>query len=130
LGLSANDPCDLPCPPGTMDPKDIHFMQNNAKNRSKDGNFTVLDNAESLKNGTLDPKSIPMIRVWQDVSGKVWTLDHRRLAAFRLAKKCVPINRVGRQDLGPSEVKRKMTTENDGKSMELKLDDGTRITIE
>jgi RHS repeat-associated protein len=130
LGLSSSDPCDLPCPPGTMDPKDIHFMQNNAKNRSKDGQYTVLDNAESLKRGTLDPNSIPKIRVWQDASGKVWTLDHRRLAAFRLAKKCVPVNRVPKDELDPSEVRRKMTTDNDGKSMELKLEDGTRITID
>ena len=66
-------------------------MQSNAKNTT--GNYTILGNAEGLSNGTLDP-GILKIRVWKDEAGKTWTLDHRRLAAFKIAKKCVPIKEV------------------------------------
>ena len=106
--LGLNKRCKLCCPAGTMDPKDIKFMQNNAKNQT--GDFTVLGNADALSSGTIDP-NILRIRIWRDAAGHYWTLDHRRLAAFRLANKCVPVD-VVKPD--PNEVKRKMTTGNQG----------------
>ena len=107
-----------------MDPKDIKFMQNNAKNKT--GDYTVLGNADALRSETIDP-NILRIRIWKDTLGNYWTLDHRRLAAFRLANKCVPVDIV-KPD--PKEVRRKMTTANGGQSMELKLEDGSKILIE
>lgn len=124
-GLSPRKKCEcLDCPPGTMDSRKIHFMQSSAKNTT--GDYTVLGNAESLAAGTLDP-NILRIKVWKDPTGKVWTLDHRRLAAFRMAKKCVPIDWASK-----SEVENqmwKMSTKNDGTSMRLKMGDGTSIIV-
>lgn len=68
--------------PGTLNPKVINFMQDSIKNQT--GDYTVLDNANALANGTLKAGDLPAIRVWQDEAGKIWTLDHRRLGAFRL----------------------------------------------
>ena len=46
------------------------------------GEHTVLGNAEALKNGTLQATDSPEIQIWQDVDGKLWTLDHRRLGSL------------------------------------------------
>jgi RHS repeat-associated protein len=127
LGLQSTK-CPCACPEGTLEASKIHFMQNNAKNTT--GEYTVLGNAEGLASGTLDP-NILRVRVWEDTSGKTWTLDHRRLAAFKLAKvKCVPVKKVTREDLNPSEVRRKMSTKNGGTSMEVKLENGKRVKVE
>ncbi|WP_379963022.1 hypothetical protein [Epilithonimonas sp. UC225_85] len=64
-----------------LDVNEVHFMQSSIKNST--GDFTVLGNAEALKYGTLNPEVLT-INVWKDETGKVWTLDHRRLAAFKL----------------------------------------------
>ena len=45
--------------------------------------MSLLGNAEALKNGTLQATDLPEIRIWH---GKLWTLDHRRLAAFRIVE--------------------------------------------
>lgn len=112
------------CPPGTVDPKQVHFMQSSAKNET--GEFTVLGNAAALKAGTLDP-NILKIKVWQDSTGKMWTLDHRRLAAFKIADKCVPIQKASDKEV--ENQMWKMSTKNDGKSMRLKLGGGKSITV-
>ncbi|ENV32716.1 RHS repeat-associated core domain-containing protein [Acinetobacter gerneri] len=114
LGLNKN--CPLKCPAGTIDPSTVHFMQSSAKNQT--GDYTVLGNAVSLKNGTLDA-NILRAKVWKDGTGKVWTLDHRRLAAFKLAKKCMPITWASAQEV--EQQMWKMTTTNGGTSMKLKL---------
>ncbi len=55
-------------------------MQGNASNIT--GKYIVLCNARGLKSGTLNPE---VLNVWKDVDGKIWILDYRRLAAFRLS---------------------------------------------
>ena len=125
--LNWTDPWGLckNCPEGTVDPKLVHFMQSSAKNTT--GDYTVLGNVEALNAGTLDP-DILKIRIWRDNSEKMWTLDHRRLAAFRLADKCVPIEEVSRKKA--QKHMRKMSTRNGGKSMRLKLGGEKFIIVE
>ncbi|BFO08054.1 hypothetical protein GGER_05640 [Serratia rubidaea] len=77
------DPLGLSCGSFTKNPDDIHFMQSSINNQT--GEYTVLNNAAALKNGTLKPTDLPAIKIWQDSSGKLWTLDHQRLAAFKLS---------------------------------------------
>ncbi|EOL8947337.1 ParB/Srx family N-terminal domain-containing protein [Cronobacter dublinensis] len=63
---------------------------------------------------------LPPIRIWKDDFGKIWTLDHRRLAAFKLAG----LDEVPFKWASPSEVSKqmwKMSTKTDGKSIILKL---------
>jgi RHS repeat-associated protein len=113
------DPLGLaPC---RLNPKNIHFMQSSIKNVT--GEHTVLGNAMLLSKGKLKPDDLPAIRVWKDQSGKIWTLDHRRLAAFRLARVTdIPVEWVGN-----NVAKRqmwKMTTKTGGKSIRLKIGEG------
>ncbi|MBF0362537.1 MAG: hypothetical protein HQK49_16075 [Oligoflexia bacterium] len=68
-----------------LDIDDIHYMQAGCSNTTKDGNYTVLQNAQDIQSGKLDINVIPRIGVWKDVNGNIWTVDHRRLASFVLS---------------------------------------------
>ncbi|MDR2039443.1 MAG: hypothetical protein LBQ60_16090 [Bacteroidales bacterium] len=94
-------------------------MQSSIKNTT--GNYTVLGNAEALTNGTLNPKILRM-NVWKDANGKVWTLDNRRLGAFRLSG----LQEAPIQWTNPGGQMWKMTTTN-GTFTKLKLDNGNNI---
>lgn len=72
--------------PGTIEEvsvKELHFMQDSAKNKS--GEYTIIGNAKALKAGILSIDIFPPLQVWRDQSGKIWSLDHRRLAAYILS---------------------------------------------
>ena len=93
------------------------------KNQSE-GGFTVLSNAAGLKEGTLNPEVL-RFSVWKASDGKLWTLDHRRLGAFRLAgAESAPVRIVPQQQMW------KMTTKTDGRSIILKLENGKRFVID
>lgn len=62
---------------------ELHFSQYAASNHT--GEYTVVGNAIAFKSGQLDPAKFPRIQVWRDVTGKIWTLDHRRLVSMVLA---------------------------------------------
>lgn len=109
-----------------INPKEVRFMQSSIKNKT--GEHTVLDNAEELKNGTLKPEDMPLIRLWKDEEGKIWTLDHRRLAAFRLAGlESVPFVWATEEEVANQMWK--MTTTTDGKTIRLKIDKGKNMTV-
>lgn len=111
----------------TVNPKDVNFMQSSIKNQT--GEHTVLGNAEALKNGTLQATDLPEIRIWKDVDGKLWTLDHRRLAAFRIAElDSVPFRWATDEEIAGQMWK--MTTKTNGTSIKLKLGNGESITIQ
>ena len=59
---------------GTVNPKDVRYMQSSIKNQT--GNYTVLDNAQALKDDTLKPGDLPEICIWKDNDGNLWTLDY------------------------------------------------------
>ncbi|ELO9006827.1 RHS repeat-associated core domain-containing protein, partial [Salmonella enterica] len=127
--LSWIDPLGLKCGKidGNIDPKDVRYMQSSIKNQT--GEYTVLGNADALLNGTLKPSDLPAIKIWKDEFGKIWTLDHRRLAAFKLAG----LDNVPFKWASPSEVANqmwKMTTKTDGKSIILKLGDRIKRILE
>ena len=101
-------------------------MQSSIRNQT--GEFTVLGNAQALIDGTLSVSDLPLINVWRDSSGKIWTLDHRRLAAFKAAAiEKVPVNWASDETV--KNQMWKMTTRTDGKSITLKMEDGTKRTI-
>lgn len=68
----------------TVDIDEIRFSQVDCNNGSE-GGYTVINNAKSFKEGTLKPSDLPALKVWRDTDGKIWSLDHRRLAAMRLS---------------------------------------------
>ncbi len=61
----------------------LHFSQYAASNHT--GEYTVVGNAQAFKAGKLDPSKFPRLQVWRDTSGKIWTLDHRRLISMVMA---------------------------------------------
>lgn len=69
--------------PARVHINELHFSQYAASNHT--GEYTVVGNAIAFKSGQLDPTKFPRIQVWRDVTGKIWTLDHRRLVSMVLA---------------------------------------------
>ena len=110
-----------------VNPKDVKFMQSSIKNKT--GEYTVLGNAEALKNGTLKVTDLALIRLWKDENGQLWTLDHRRLAAFRLAGlESVPFQWATDKEVANQMWK--MTTKTNGDTIRLKLGNGENMTIQ
>lgn len=97
-------------------------MQSSIKNTT--GEYTVLGNAEALADGTLNPNVLKM-KVWKDADGKIWTLDHRRLAAFKISG----LQKAPVEWADPAGQMWKMTTTNGGTSIKLKLGDGTFFDV-
>ncbi len=111
----------------TINPRDAYFMQNSIKNQT--GEYTVLGNAEALKNGTLKAEDLPEIRIWRDSNGKMWTLDHRRLAAYRIAElDSVPFKWATDEEIANQIWK--MTTKTEGRTIKLKIGNGKNIIIQ
>lgn len=93
---------------GTIDPRAIRFSHNNIKATMKNGEC-IHDLTTKLKNG-LDPSTIEPIRIAVK-DGKVFTLDNRRLKAFRDAGIPIPYKKL---DSIPKREMFKFSTTNDG----------------
>lgn len=104
-----------------VDVRDIRFSQVMAKNSS--GQYTVVDNAKAFQVGALKPEDLPPIQVWRDTDGRVWTLDHRRVIAMKMAGNIreVPVTFVSKEIVDADKYK--FATRNDGKSIFLRLDE-------
>ena len=110
----------------TVKTKEIHFMQDSIKNKT--GNHTVLQNAKDLKNGKLKVTDFEPIRVWKDENNKIWSLDHRRLAAFKMAGiEEIPVKWASKSTVAKEMWK--MTTKTNGESIILKVAPGVTRTI-
>ncbi len=82
----ANAASLLPSQPGevkTIDPKLVLFSQNTCSATFRDGR-SVLDLIASLKAGAANVAEIPALRVFLH-NGAIWSLDNRRLYAFKEA---------------------------------------------
>lgn len=108
--------------------RDIRFSQIRCRNSSQDGKYSVLGNAKSIQEGTLKVTDLPTIRVWRDTEGRIWTLDHRRLAAIRLAGNVDKITVEFVDEALVKAQKFKFDTLNEGKSMFVWLDDAKKET--
>jgi RHS repeat-associated protein len=101
---------------GEISPELVRFTQDSISPTFKAGG-KVGDLASGLKSGTVDPESVQRIRIFEK-DGKLYTLDNRRLAAFKEAGKPVPYTVAS-----PKEVTQegyKFTTKNDGKSVRVR----------
>ena len=67
------------------------------------------------------------IKIWKDSNDKIWTLDHRRLAAFKIAKKCVPYEWASQKEIDSQMWK--MTTKTGGQTIKLKLGTDKSIIV-
>ncbi|SMP22674.1 hypothetical protein SAMN06265361_10490 [Laceyella tengchongensis] len=109
-----------------LNPRDIRFMQSTISNKT--GDYTVFNNANTFSKNPSKIFELEPIRVWKDGKGNIWTLDHRRLGAARLAE----IDKIPVRWVSKAEVYKdawKLTTKVDGKSVILKNGDGTTHII-
>ncbi len=115
--------------PARVDINEIRFLQVTVNNRSGDGKYTVLNNARDFKNGDLKPEDLPPIRVYRDIEGRIWTLDHRRLAALKLsgAFSEVPVVFVEKEVVKESRFK--YGSKDMGKSLFIKIGNGTVVVL-
>ncbi|MCB1154472.1 hypothetical protein KDL45_12535, partial [bacterium] len=108
---------------GTLDPKRIRTMQNSVNDEFRDGR-RLVDTIKELKSGETKTIHIDPIRIGE-IDGQVFTLDHRRVVAHRLAG--IPIKY---RKVTPAEIKRaqkgwknrkkgKMTTNDNGMSIRI-----------
>ncbi len=100
----------------SIDPALVRFSQSSIKG-SFDGHGTIDDLAAGLRNGSIKTEDIPPIRVVER-NGNLFTLDNRRLEAFRRAG--VPIRyRYATPEEAASESW-KFTTRNNGESIRVR----------
>jgi hypothetical protein len=86
------------------------------KTTFRDG--TSIDNlAEELRSGRIRPRDVPAIRVFEH-DGKLFTLDNRRLEAFRRAGVDVPTRMASPLEM--AEGAWKFTTPNDAVSIRIR----------
>lgn len=108
----------------TMGIQDIRWSQSMCRNSSQDKKYSVINNAKAFKDGTLKVEQLPVIRVWRDTEGRVWTLDHRRLAAMRLSGVVDKLQVEFVSEALVKEQKFKFSTQNEGRSILVHIDDG------
>ena len=103
-----------------LDPNDIYYTQDSIGRNFSDGR-SVDDMITGLKNGSITKDSVPDIRVFKQ-GGKIFTLDNRRLYAFKQAGMS-EINATWVNPLTPSIAKElawKFTTMNGGISIRVR----------
>ncbi len=103
---------------GAIDPNNILFSQGSISGTFREGG-KISDLVRGLKDGTIDPSSVPAIRI-VELDGKTFTLDNRRLNAFQEAG--VPI-RFEKLDEIPQDQLFKFRDYFEGKT------DGTTVRI-
>jgi len=116
--------------PPELDPRQVRFMQSSISNHSAGKEHAVMETALDLREGRLRVSDLPVIRVWRDEQGRVWSLDHRRLASFLMAGN---LERIPVEWVGPEVVSRqsfKFTTQTEGRSVLMTLGKGLGVELE
>ena len=106
--------------PGTsvqlLHPQSIRFSQASIKATFRDGT-SIDDLAEGLRSRRICPQDVPALRIFER-DGKLYTLDNRRLEAFRRAGVDVPVRMATPQEV--TEEGWKFTTTNDGLAIRIR----------
>jgi hypothetical protein len=80
------------------DPFNIKYTQATASPNFSEGGHTITSTVADLKTGKITPDDLPTIKVVK-YKGKWWSLDNRRLVAFKQAGvKEIPIQKVSLKD--------------------------------
>jgi hypothetical protein len=113
--------------PRVLNIGELHFMQRYSTEQMDNRKFSVVETAHALKDGDIDISFFPPIEVWRDSTGKVWSLDHRRLAAYRLSGlvKNVPVKWVDEAKVRADAFK--FEPYQDGRTIQILLEDGRVI---
>lgn len=101
---------------GVISPSAVRFSQDSAKGAFSGGG-SIQGMADALRSGALKAGQVPAIRLVER-NGKLFSLDNRRLEAFRRAEMDVPY-RMATPEEAAREVW-KFTTRNDGVSIRIR----------
>ena len=111
-------------------PSAINFTQNSIKYQFQDGH-TLFDTALQIAVEDVGKRDIRMINVVRTSGGKLFALDNRRLAVFRLLEICGRVGTIKVEVVPISscldEWNQKCTTSNGGESIEIRSGGGHRI---
>ena len=103
--------------PKTVPINAIHFMQNSIWGVFTQSKYDVITTAHQLKDHSLLISQLPKLEIWQDQQHRIWTLDHRRLAAMTMARnvKNVPVIWASKQEV--QQYRSRYTTTSQGKQI-------------
>jgi hypothetical protein len=93
-----------------VDPNEVRFSQHSISYRFRDGG-TIDDLAEGLRTGQIRPEDVPPLRLLEK-DGRYFTLDNRRLEAFRRAGAKIPWRMATPEEVAAESWK--FTTTNGG----------------
>jgi hypothetical protein len=99
-----------------MDPASVRFSQSSISYRFRDGS-TIDDLAEGLRSGRVRLEDVPALRLVER-NGQFFTLDNRRLEAFRRAGVAILWRMATAEEIA-AEVW-KFTTTNGGTSIRMR----------
>jgi|SRR6266851_2584644 len=99
-----------------MDPNKIRFSQASISYRFREGG-TIDDLAEGLRTGRIRPENLPPLRLLE-LHGEWFTLDNRRLEAFRRAGVEAPWRLATPEEI--ATLVWKFTTPNEGVSVRMR----------
>jgi hypothetical protein len=99
-----------------MNPNSVRFSQSSVSYRFRDGG-TIGDLAEGLRTGRIRSGDVPPLRLVEK-DGVYYTLDNRRLEAFRRAGIAIPWRMATPEEIAAEEWK--FTTTNDGVSVRVR----------
>jgi RHS repeat-associated protein len=104
---------------GFIHPRLVRFSQDSIKSTFKNG-ASLREMVTGLLDGGIDPSKVPAIRL-VDMDGVLYTLDNRRLEAFRRAGMDVPYRMATRQEAAKESWK--FTTNNNGRTIQVRGED-------
>ena len=99
-----------------ISPFEVRFSQDSIKSRFKDDS-TIGELAARLRQGTVRPEDVPPLRLVER-NGTLFTLDNRRLEAFRRAGVAAPYRMATSEEVAAESWK--FTTRNDGLSIHVR----------
>ena len=102
---------------GALDPSSVKFTQNSIGVNFGNGS-SVNDLITGLRNGSIDPNSLPPIRTFE-VNGQLFSLDNRRLYAYRQAGVDVPTTPATATEIA-RDSRFKFSTINGGQDIEVR----------
>jgi hypothetical protein len=98
---------------GAVDASSVRFTQNSIGSNFSDGG-SVNDLVTGLRNGSVDPNSLPPIRTFE-VNGQLFSLDNRRLYAYQQAGIDIPTTPATSSQISRESFK--FTTPNGGQDI-------------
>ncbi|WP_032927083.1 SpvB/TcaC N-terminal domain-containing protein [Leptospira santarosai] len=102
----------------TIDPSKVNFSQSSIKNTFTNKTHPDINGlSKGLRDGTIKAKNIPPIRL-VNKEGQLFSLDNRRLAAFKAAEKNVPYRMATKEEIAKESYK--FSSKNNGESIRVK----------